>query len=142
MGWSEFWALPHQRNCRTSHSQQRLRLNRSALSDRAPTALDTRSLTSISFQLQNFQLCGKLRRTKTEVKNSLPTQITIETEQIVNWFDETRKSTPDNADYDTFYKKLIAHAGAQKSCSRGHKSYQANGDDSVDADCKRIESIK
>ena len=73
-GWAEFWALPHQRMCRTSHSQQRPRLNRSAQSDRAPIALDRRSLTSVSFQVRNFQLCGELRRTKTEVRNSLPTQ--------------------------------------------------------------------
>ncbi|GFR73135.1 hypothetical protein ElyMa_005722200 [Elysia marginata] len=118
--------MPHQRNCRTSHSQQRPRLNRSGLSDRAPTALDKRSLTSVSFQVQNFQLCGELRRTKTEVKNSLPTQKTIETEQILNWFDETRKYTPDSADYDKFYTKLVENIDAHKYSKPGRQNnYQS-----------------
>ncbi|RUS85853.1 hypothetical protein EGW08_006405 [Elysia chlorotica] len=135
--------MPHQRNCRTSHSQQRPRLNRSALSDRAPTALDTRSLSSLSFQVRNFQLCGELRRTNTEVKNSLPTRVTIETEQILNWFDETRKSTPDSADYDTFYKKLVTNVSEQNSCSRGHKNDYAKTDVHSDGtDSEARESIK
>ncbi|GFO34783.1 hypothetical protein PoB_006128800 [Plakobranchus ocellatus] len=74
-----------------------------------------RTVTTVNFQVENFQLVGELRRTKTEVRNSLPTQKTIQTEQILDWFDETRRKTPDSADYETFYRKLLDNMGTQNS---------------------------
>ncbi|KAL8616995.1 hypothetical protein ACOMHN_014166 [Nucella lapillus] len=70
---------------------------------------------SVNFQVRNFRLYGKLRKTDTEIHNSLPSIETIQTERSLSSFDLKRHSTPDNANYGEFYRCLASSLAPHSS---------------------------
>ncbi|KAL3878501.1 hypothetical protein ACJMK2_030845 [Sinanodonta woodiana] len=62
---------------------------------------------SVGFEIQNFKIFGELRRTKTQVNNPLPTQETIDNENMFLTFDFVRRQQPHLVVYNRFYMAHI-----------------------------------
>nr|KAG5711676.1 hypothetical protein BaRGS_016858 [Batillaria attramentaria] len=91
---------------------------------------------TVNFEVETFKIFGKLRKTETEVHNSLPTLETIQTEKSLLSFEEKRRQSPDNADYGHFYRSLMSSitpapsSRAPSAITFGRRANVTRGDDS------------
>ncbi|XP_059177055.1 uncharacterized protein LOC131956556 [Physella acuta] len=59
-----------------------------------------------TFDVQHFNIYRTLKRTRTVVKNTLPTSSMIETEHSINTFETSRRLQPEKTNYKEFYRSL------------------------------------
>ncbi|KAL8573428.1 hypothetical protein ACOMHN_032443 [Nucella lapillus] len=73
---------------------------------------------TVKLEVEKFKVYGILCRTQTFVHNSLPSSETIETEKTLMSFEEKRRTEPENAPYDNFYRSLTSSVTTPLPASR------------------------
>ncbi|XP_052796007.1 uncharacterized protein LOC128228632 isoform X1 [Mya arenaria] len=68
--------------------------------------IDKITSPTLSFELENFKLFGKLNKTETHIHNTIPTTETVAAEKDYIEFDKMRKSQPQAVTYTSFYKNI------------------------------------
>ncbi|XP_076467597.1 uncharacterized protein LOC143298600 [Babylonia areolata] len=63
---------------------------------------------TVKMEVEKFKFYGKLRPTETHVHNSLPSSETIQTEKTLMSFEKKRKTAPESALYNDFYRSLTS----------------------------------
>ncbi|XP_005101571.1 uncharacterized protein LOC101862047 [Aplysia californica] len=117
MRWQlSFWQ--QRRHGKTSGHRESSRQRR----DDSMAYLNPGPRPGVNFEVENFRVYGHLRRAHTEVKNSLPTHTTIQTEKSLMCFEEQRRISPDAADYTTFYRCLSASVSAPVSANPSQRA--------------------
>ncbi|KAL4230026.1 hypothetical protein ACF0H5_010413 [Mactra antiquata] len=80
--------------------------------------IDKIASPTLSFEVENFKLFGDLKKTETEIHNTVPSNETVTAERDYIEFENMRRRKPHAAHYKNFYGCIQSEANKPRTPSR------------------------
>ncbi|XP_060566243.1 uncharacterized protein LOC132725173 isoform X2 [Ruditapes philippinarum] len=90
--------------------------------------IDKISNPTLGFEVENFKLFGDLKKTTTQIHNTIPSQDTVSAEKECIHFEDQRRRQPHIAKYNHFYG-CIQHEATKPRTPRTASSFAISGID-------------